>query len=363
MKFKILVLSILVLLTVKMAFAQQDYEPGFLVTWQNDTIHGEGMVLRSHLELLFRPNNETSFRRFSPLEAKQFRANNGRFYVSKEILDQDGEVRPYFLEFLLDGKVELYTITKGSRFFIERDEDQLVELISNKIKYLAQGHDVFLRVDKTFVGYLKFYMHEAPDLFPRIEAITAVSRKNIHSLVSDFNLRFEEEKPFINYDRIKMLRQYKLEVVGGINKHNSYLSNHYGLVLHVSQPLISERFFIKGGIVYGGTPHSEKKAKYWSRPWNRWIIEEEPEHTFAFPLGIYYVFGRGKLRSVAGVGFLSVHWLTSNMQLGLSYRITEKLELGINSYLDGIVSLGGHPQYFNNNMAWSASAGISYRLR
>jgi len=353
------------MMVVSILQAQSDFSPGYIIIAKNDTLHGDGRITRNHLELVFKADNEKNFVIYSPSEVLLFRLNNGRCFVGREITDLDGELRAYFLEILIDGKLELYTISRSSRFFIKRDGEALVELRSNKIKYLAQGHDVFLRVDKTFMGYLKAYMHEAPDLFPRIESITAVNRNNILSLVSDFNLRFDEEKTSFNFDHLKMLRQYKLEAMGGINKHNDYFSNHYGLMLHVSQPLISERLFIKGGIIYGGTPHSEKKAKYWSRPWNRWIIEEAPEYTYAFPLGIYYVFGRGKLRPVAGIGFLSVTWLISNVQVGLSYRFTNNLEFVFNSYLDGFLTypLGDHPEYFNNNMAWTSSAGITYRLK
>ena len=117
MKMKRLVLTnVLLLLFTSTLMAQQANEPrnpveGYVITNNNDTIHGTIDYLTGHENAFgcrFQSEGETVFKTLRPDDIQGYRlSDNGAYYVSRT-LPIDGKDTKIFAEYLLQGGISLY---------------------------------------------------------------------------------------------------------------------------------------------------------------------------------------------------------------------------------------------------------------
>ena len=108
--------NVLLLLFTSTLMAQQANEPrnpveGYVITNNNDTIHGTIDYLTGHENAFgcrFQSEGETVFKTLRPDDIQGYRlSNNGAYYVSRT-LPIDGKDTKIFAEYLLQGGISLY---------------------------------------------------------------------------------------------------------------------------------------------------------------------------------------------------------------------------------------------------------------
>jgi hypothetical protein len=110
---------------------QKGFKPGYIITTNFDTISGMIKVKSNYLNSKscdFIDNGHTDSRTLYPGDIRAYRIENSKFYVSKEIVT-DAVKQKVFLEYLVEGIVDLYYLKKLSNecFFIRKDT-MMVEL-------------------------------------------------------------------------------------------------------------------------------------------------------------------------------------------------------------------------------------------
>jgi hypothetical protein len=361
---KTILASLLLIISFYPVFSQRDFYPSYIINRQADTIYGMGSLGRAQLILHFKAEGSETVQELKANEVREFRIIDGRYFVSKEITEPDGILRRYFLEKLIDGKIDLYAINKGTRFFIEKEDEEIVELISEKVDAKAFGRDVYLIRDRTYTGYLRAYMHETPQLFPRIDGLKTLNRNIMVNLTRDYN-RLMVGDNMTDYTRFMQSVVLKAEAVGGYNFHNEYYSPFGGFVFHISRPLVSERFFIRVGILHSDRPHY-KKDRVWNNAWRAWqVVNKDPDPGIKIPFSVQYIFGNGLIKPTLSYGFPTGIYLISSVQGGFAVSISKRNEIHISGSIDGPFRyiLGDHKELFDNNLAHSFSFSWAYRLK
>jgi hypothetical protein len=336
-------------------FAQSKLQPCFIVKNQADTIIGEGSVSKNQKYCLFKALDAEKSETIYPDKIDAIRIINGSNYVSKKIEEPNGDTTMYFLEFLVDGEVDLFTISKAGRYFLMKENGDMLELIYTRDNIIEQEGRKYLVQDKKYLGYLRSFMSDAPELFPEIDKMEILNQRNLVDLSVDYHNAICEEYPCVDYTKKIPKITYKLELLTGATKHNAYYSPQYGILVHVWSPLRNEKLYVKAGIIYSEKTYNRKSGN----------DTESKDYSLKFPISLQYVFGQGRLKPTVALGFPTGIFLISSVQGGFIYSFTEKFEIALNASLDGLLAFpaGLHEEIFDNNFGHSIGFGLIYQIK
>lgn len=170
--------------------AQTNFQPGYYITLESDTIYGEidhrGEQRNSQV-CTYRSEVDAEIISFTPGEIRAYRfEENGRFYISKE-LSIKGETREVFLEFLVNGISNLYYYRgEGSgRYFIESEAGLMTELSNNMIESEVDGV-LYTRKSNLYVGQLKATFADCPSIQAKLDN-AGFNHKSLIKLTSEYH--------------------------------------------------------------------------------------------------------------------------------------------------------------------------------
>ncbi|KPK79477.1 MAG: hypothetical protein AMS27_17980 [Bacteroides sp. SM23_62_1] len=174
-------ISILVIIIACLVYpgkgsCQADFRPGYIITLENDTIHGlidfRGDMINAQI-CSFKKHKKAEKTNYKPFEIKAYRFTGDKYYISRYV-KQTEETVPVFIEYLVDGIADLYYYrdTKNiDHYFIEKEDSTLVELTNErKMIVVDNGHykgyyDIQTR---RHIGILKYFsrivMKSSPSL-------------------------------------------------------------------------------------------------------------------------------------------------------------------------------------------------------
>ncbi len=300
---------------------------------------------------------------YLPNEIDAFRIVGGKYFVSRKIEESDGKFvfqKWYFLEVLVDGEIDLFSIQQSIRFFIEKENKGLVEL-KDETKNLKNrsGMSYSVRNNK-YIGFLKLYMSEAPNLSPRIEQMDYLNQRDLVKLSVDYHNAVCSKDDCINYTKNLPNTEYKLEVLSGITRYNSFYSPQIGILVHIGCPFINENLFVKTGIIYSERPF------YLRQIYNIGSNPDLTEHEYRikFPFSLQYVFGKKHFKPTIAFGLPAGIPITS-VQGGFIYSITNRIEICCSASIDGLFHTAYYSaeETFNNKLGHSLNFGLMYKFK
>lgn len=190
MKIKIALLFI-VIISTKFVLAQSDFQSGFIVNNSGDTIKGfvdwKKNTINSRY-CKFKKVENSDLVTYLPTEIQSYGITNQKLYVSK-IVNLDDKQDTLFLEYLVNGIVNLYYLKKPANdlYFIEKD-DVLVELSNDEISYIDQTGVEYSKNSNNYQGVLLFLMNDTPDLTNKISQTTFDHKSLINTTVNYHNM-------------------------------------------------------------------------------------------------------------------------------------------------------------------------------
>lgn len=344
----------LMLLLSRSLFSQAEFFPAYIVTHQNDTIYGRGNVNIDQKSCMFKPNGEKDYQVYKPEHLSAIRIIEGKYYVSKEITDKDGIKRWYFLEFLVDGKIDLYTVSISERFFIKKENADFLELNDKQEAIQHVEGKEYVVQDRKYLGYLRSYMSETPELFSEIDKMKSLKQKDLVKLSIDYHHAICDDNKCINYAKEVPETRFKLELFSGLNYHNNYYSPQAGLLIHINRPVLSERLYLRTGIIYSEKPYWKKDV----------LVREERIFSLKIPISLQYVFGNKDFKPTVAYGWPTGIFLISSLEAGFIYSFSKRFEVRLSGSIDGpfAFTLNQHRYLFNNKFAHSFNFGLIYGL-
>ena len=193
------------------ATAQTNPKEGYIITNQNDTIHGTIDYLtetKSEHNCKFRKNGETEFKNYSPAQLKAYRSNNDDFYyVSKDIKIEENQDK-LFAGYLVKGGMSLYHF-----------------LVLGKDYYLFEGEngETAQVMDASQVGYMNSSQ--------KVE-----SRKNMAQISRVFK---EHPQELNNFNEGSFNDKDLSKIV--VNYNNTYCKDHGDCVLYAQERCVNSQ--------------------------------------------------------------------------------------------------------------------------
>lgn len=364
-----------ILISVSLSvLAQHNFKPAYIITTSGDTLLGTGAMGKSQEYALFRQIGSSELKKINPGEIKAFREDGGKYYVSEIAWGEDSILQPKFLEYLVKGKISLYSIPKYDRFFIQKEGDSIIELPHSVKSFSDQYAPIHGYKDSTgkagittldlskeyniqdmrYIGVLKYYMQDAPSVNARIESMGLPKQRELVKLVNDYHKAVCSDWDCINYSKVIPDARFTLEAYTGISRHNEYYTNHYGIMIHYWEPLLSTKLYIKTGLLFARPPYYRRS--YTANP----KYDYQPR----IPFAIYYAFGNGSFKPTIGFGWPTGLFTISSLEAGFQYSITKKLGINAIASMDALQAWVQHRQrrLFDNTFGHSINAGLLYKL-
>ncbi len=310
------------------AYCQNDFIRGFIITKNNDTI--QGLIDHTNANLLakycyFKFDNDKDIIEYSPLDINGYGFEYGKLFQSRNV-DFQGKNEYFFLELLVDGKIDLYFLRKGSLdfFFIEK-ENKIMRLSNDEIRSFRNGV-LTSKESKEYIGVLNYFMRDANNFSDRIKT-SELNYKSITNLIVDYhNNVCTDEEICIEY--------YKNSRLGTTSKWKIYI----GIGIEGFRSKLILKPYINNSYQFNSTRHNYLNANY-------------TEHAYGFSLPQIYIGANrnGMLSFQLGIKYNMTNY--NNIKINnLEFPITIDLDLNKNKKITPYLSGGlSTPIYFISN--------------
>ncbi|MDH6355753.1 hypothetical protein M2132_002099 [Dysgonomonas sp. PH5-45] len=146
--------------------AQSNFKQGYIITNSNDTVRGWVDYRTDAInckQCRFKTSEEAPATVYYPSDIAGYRfAEEGKYYVSRKVTI-DGVEQTHFLEFMLQGLMNLYSLKTNNRyiFFFENEENQMVTVQKGPDVEIS---NVQVRPDLKYRGVLRYIFRNRPDV-------------------------------------------------------------------------------------------------------------------------------------------------------------------------------------------------------
>jgi hypothetical protein len=340
--------TLIFFLCFKNTYSQKDYVASYIIKNNLDTVFGFGIISLDQKYCLFKKNNDSVVVKYNPGDIDALRIINGKYYKSMQIPFDTDSLRWCFLEYLVDGEIDLFALDYDRKFFMKKENEPLIELNDRK-SYNKKIDGVEYNIhDTKYLRYMKYYMQDAPQLLPKIEKLDRLYQSNLVNIAVDYHNAVCKNYECINYTK-KITKQFiKIESAFGINYHNRYYSPFISTLFHLVPFTRQEYFFIVIGLLYSDKPHYMKE--------NDEI--DKYDYNITFSGSCEFVIGKKRIKPILSFGYIYEYGPT--IQTGLIYSISNRFELIMKGAYDGYPFYS--KLYFNNSFGHSLSLGFIYKL-
>jgi len=360
MKFRHIVIICLLLGNSIGLLSQKNMPAAFIITHSSDTVHGTGIMERDQKSCRFRTSEASSVKTYLPADITAFRYTDGSYFVSHEVPDGNQGAIWYFLEILVDGEVDLYALGRSGMFYVKKEGSEFLELNDHvrRQQYLDEAQKYVVK-DNSYLGYLRIYMADAPQLFTDIDRMDKLNQRDLvklsvdyhHAVCSDYECTtYTKDLPpgTLYFNGWPMT--LKLEGYAGINLHNPVYTPAGGILLHIGLNRPKQHLLLKTGLIYSVRPY------FYSR---------NLEYNLKIPISLYYKFGNMAFKPYLGFGFPTGNFMISSLQSGFIYSLSDKLEFCLSASIDAPLYLlaDEHMTVFGNNFGHSVNAGLIWVLQ
>lgn len=250
---KIILFHWIFLLTIGISFAQNNFKNGYIITLENDTIHGQiknGLNSKRFKSLLF--HNGSIEKEFFPEQILGFGFENGKHFTTQIIANQ-------FVEALVAGKISLYK----SEFKFHITKDSLVFDLESEKEYVYIDGRRGVKDDNKWRGILASLISDCLQNPNEIVSKLFLSDQSLTKLVLNYNNcsqeRFFEYKPNLPWKKLEIgatigVSMSNIRIINKVYYFN-YLAEAYssidptmGIVFDFYSPKLSEKLSLQGEV-------------------------------------------------------------------------------------------------------------------
>ncbi len=301
MSFKIVVLTSLSLFLSLECLSQTNYQPGFYITLDNDTIHGlinDRSGVGNYIQCIYKPEKSSKSERFLPEEIQSYQFQDGRYFLSKKIY-VDSVKRQVFVEFLVNGISDLFLYRDNEHFFyvIENANGETIELQKEEATNWGDPsqYDPYFHIRK-----LKVAFADCMEIQPQVEQAD-FSSKSLIKLTRDYHNYVCDEYECIVYEkRIGPPQIYVAPIIGisssSLSFDKEFYSNftykdnqffNYGAQVDFVLAFINDRMSLQAILLYGKNDYFGSYNNYYKLDVINHRLQSELLFKYTFPLGIF----------------------------------------------------------------------------
>jgi len=380
------ILLLFLALTVMNGYSQNDWKAGYIIKNSGDSVFGmidnrDSKANSNHC--YFRKDEVSETIQYGPSELAGYRFNDGTFYVSKNIAAED-TIRKLFLEFLIEGRVNVFHYKdEKSHFFIEK-EGKLYELKNTTIIKDIRGTKYYID-EKEYLVMLNSLMKDA-----NMQTLIDKSRLDSKSLIKiakNYHERVCTDEQCIIYEKkIKPIHAtLGFQIGESINRFNfgDELISDYGLSSSLGCRVEFENiinYYEKLSLQVDLTVQKFSKYNFKERDQYTTLSYNGQYYTIydntytdelksinidlkavelKLPVVVNYTFSKGKFRPYVGLGVSNTFVLSQNKDF-VFLALVHKYNQSIPTYSIGVVGRVGCKYALKNNHTFYSDLNIDY---
>ncbi len=178
------------------SYGQKGFKPGYIITNDFDTLRGF-IRLKSNIENSgscdFITGKNQPSKSYSPDDIRAYRIENSKYYVSKSVMIDSSRQR-VFLEYLVDGIVDLFYYKDLGREYYFIQKDTLLLPLTNKgsiVTVKEQGlrgeyEENYFKNSNQYKRILQYLFQESPDVLKEIP-YTAFDYRPLIKITKDYH--------------------------------------------------------------------------------------------------------------------------------------------------------------------------------
>jgi len=322
MKYFILI-GFFVFLSIIQSNAQSDFRTGYIINNNNDTINGLIDYRGNHAnakKCIFKKDINSEIQTFTPEEIKAYHFTDSKYYVSKSVKTEN-ETKQLFLEYLINGIVDIYYYRDNGEHYLVNVEHGLYEL-KTKESYVTEDNRSYRVQKKEYVGILKILFSKSPSISKRVETIK-LDHKSLIKIAHDYHNEVCTDRECIIYEKKISKMKKSFGIVVGMNglsfsqtskpaDNIYYMDNSQfglnifpsiGLYYKLNLPEFNERIYFQYEGTYSRvhlTTHNSYIEPLYDMNFSSYI--SSTQHIFNNLGYVRYEFPKGKLRPTFQLG-------------------------------------------------------------
>ncbi|HPT14940.1 MAG TPA: hypothetical protein PK796_09145 [Bacteroidales bacterium] len=257
-------LTIIVFLSGSL-IAQSDFRPGYIIYNNGDTLTGlidyKGNQANAR-KCVFKLSKDAQEEKFTPEDIKAYRFIDSKYYVSKKILTEDSIETQLFLEYLIDGIVDVfyYRDLSDEIYLVDNGDGNLL-LVKDKNDVVVVDDVAYANEMKRYRGVLTYVFRKSPKVCKKIDymqldhkSIIGIAREYHQEVCTGQNCIVFEKAPqkakiivspllgtSVDFLRIKNELKVNYYFLEGSDFNVSVFPSA-GLTFRVNLPFVDERF-------------------------------------------------------------------------------------------------------------------------
>ena len=373
-------------ITVMNVYSQNDWKSGYIIKNSGDTVFGwlDNRDSKSNSgHCYFRKDKISETIHYGPADIAGFRFNDGKFFVSKNIADGDS-IQKFFLEFLIEGKVNVFHYQNDSSHFFLEKEGKIYDLKNTTIIKDIRGTKYYID-KKEYQVMLNTLMKDA-----NMQSLIDKSRLDSKSLIKiakNYHEKVCTDEQCIIYEKKTKPVHATLgfQIGESINRFNfgNELISDYSLSTYLGfraefENIISYEenlsLMVDLTVQKFSKYNFRERDKYTTISYNgqyytifdntynedlKSINIDLKAVELKLPLVVNYTFSKGKIRPYIGVGISNTIVLSQNKEF-IYLTLVQKYNQSIPTYSMGIVGRAGCKYALKNNHTIYTDLNIDY---
>lgn len=318
--FTIILLTFVVIQTK----GQFNYKPGKVITTNNDTLIGyinDGGYIRNSNFCIYKKSKKEEKVKYFPKDIKSFIIDGENYYSSQKIPNEKNE-QTYFVEVLLEGKVNLYYSRRNKElsYFVQKDGGELVGLSKESVILAPEGKAASSYWNQQAITvHINSYKDTLKSLFRDCNLIQdqiqglEYKQEPLQNIAKTYAGLTSSDKNKITYEQDLKSRKFNFGLFAGmqlsrISFPNSSLksdlhpanSNSFLFGIFYNRPIyaISDRFSFQTELIFSKTSYSPEFITIS----NNEAYTDIRSNTFSIPLFIKYEFNTKYIVPTIGLG-------------------------------------------------------------
>lgn len=346
--FFILIYSFFSLLTQ----GQTDFRSGYVIKSIGDTLFGQ-LDYRTDERMsnicTYRKDEKSNPQEFLPGSIVGYRFTDSRYFISDSI---PGKL--VFLEFLVEGQLNLYYLREdmNNHYYLKKNSFPLKELPYESGIKVVDGRSYFYE-KKNYIGYLKYYLQDAPVLDSKINKMHSPNHDNLIEIAEAYHNAVCDGAKCVIYEKKSFPIKLDIDFLGGLffplqyDESSILKPKQYGVIGHLWQPSTDERFFLRSGILF-----------------SNYEYETSNGNLTKVPLQIEYLYPTGVIKPSIALGinlYYIPSWFlaTPSIVTGLNFKLDKNIYWKVCWDIDFLSNAMFIPVKLYSN---SLLTGISIRL-
>ncbi len=355
---KTIIFYLCIIIPLVSIFSQSNYKEGYIITNSNDTIVGQIDFRTDHTNssvCKFKKTETAVENKYYPGDIAGYRfLNEGKYYVSRT-LDINGLQKNVFLEFLVQGLLNLYYLQlDNDYYFFENKNGELISFTKKPDEIIENNR---IKTDNRYKGIISSVLKDDLPLALKTSNI-GFDRKSMIECTKEYHNDMCEsgEKCIIfENDYTKKFTKFELSAFTGVELNNIKINDStlsqmlsvspiIGIGLNISSPRLLKSL----SLILDATLSKIDGTCYYSNEFTNF------QYSFKgiksnFSGGLEYIYQKGRIRPTASAELSYQYLFNLESSLKRTYQTITNVKLPLNSSPGIKAGIGADFQIRANN--------------